>query len=110
MEAFVGHSFSDKDSQLIRQIKDFIESTGIECTTGEKAQNSSVAEKVQERIKYSDIFVGVFTHDNEVLTTKGILRNLLSKKKEYTTSNWVIQECGFALGGKGDSQIPRVAR
>lgn len=102
MEAFVGHSFSDKDSRLIRQIKDFIESTGIECTTGEKAQNSSVAEKVQEKIKHSDIFVGVFTHDNEVLTTKGILRNLLSKKKEYTTSNWVIQECGFALGLKKD--------
>lgn len=98
MEAFVGHSFSDKDSQLIRDIKDFIESTGTKYTTGEKAQNSSVAEKVKERIKRSDIFVGVFTHDNEVFTTKGILRSLLSKKKEYTTSNWVIQECGFALG------------
>jgi thioredoxin-like negative regulator of GroEL len=102
MEAFIGHSFSDKDSQLVRDIKDFIESTGIECTTGEKAQNSSVAEKVKEKIKHSDIFVGVFTHDNEVFSTKGILRSLLSKKKEYTTSNWVIQECGFALGlGKG---------
>ncbi|MCJ7631397.1 nucleotide-binding protein [Candidatus Bathyarchaeota archaeon] len=98
MKAFVGHSFSDKDSQLVRDIKDFIESAGIECTTGEKAQNSSVAEKVKERIKNSDIFVGVFTHDNEVFTTKEILRSLLSKAKEYTTSNWVIQECGFALG------------
>ena len=98
MRAFVGHSFHDKDKQLVRDIKDFIESEEIECITGEKAQNRSVAEKVKERIKNSDIFVGVFTHDNEVLTSKGILRSLWGKGKEHTTSNWVIQECGFALG------------
>jgi len=98
MKAFIGHSFNDKDSQLIRDIKDFIESAEIECGTGEKAQNKSVAEKVKERIKNSDIFVGVFTHDYKVLATKGIFRSLWGKEKEYTTSNWVIQECGFALG------------
>ena len=50
MRAFVGHSFHDKDKQLVRDIKDFIESEEIEYITGEKAQNSSVADKVQERV------------------------------------------------------------
>ena len=98
MRAFVGHSFHDKDNQLVRDIKDFIESAGIEYITGEKAQNSSVAQKVKDRIKSCDIFVGIFTHDNEVLTTKGLFKGLRGKGKEYTTSNWVIQESGFALG------------
>ena len=61
MKAFIGHSFNDKDNQLIRDIKDFIESAGIDCITGEKAQNSSVAEKVKDRIKSCDIFIGIFT-------------------------------------------------
>ena len=98
MRAFIGYSFHDKDKQLVRDIQDFIESEEIECVTGERAQNRSVAEKVKERIRNSDIFVGVFTHDNEVHTSKGIFRSLWGKGKEYTTSNWVIQECGFALG------------
>ena len=98
MKIFIGHSFDEKDSRLIRDFQDFIESTGIECVTGEKAQNGSVAEKVKERIKNSDIFVGIFTRDNEVITAKGIFKCFRGNKQEYTTSNWVIQECGFALG------------
>ncbi|GAG70805.1 unnamed protein product, partial [marine sediment metagenome] len=100
MKAFVGHSFHDKDDQLVRAIRDFIESAEIEYITGEQAQNSSVAQKVKDRIKSCDIFIGIFTHDNEVLTTKGLFKGLRGRGKgeEYTTSNWVIQESGFALG------------
>src|SRR3972149_9022389 len=72
MKAFVGHSFEEKDSQIVDKIIKFLESTGIKCQTGEKAQNKSIAEKVKERI--------------------------LNNERAYTTSNWVIQECGFAIG------------
>lgn len=95
MNAFIGHSFEKKDSQTVTEIKEFIESTGISCQTGEKAQNKSVAEKVKERILNSDIFVGIFTCDKKLASKKKFLGKT---KMFYTTSNWVIQESGFAIG------------
>ncbi len=97
MNAFIGHSFEEKDSQTVTKIKEFIESTGINCQTGEKAQNKSVAEKVKERILDNDIFVAIFTCDKELASKKKFLRKT---KKFYTTSNWVIQESGFAIGSE----------
>jgi tetratricopeptide (TPR) repeat protein len=93
VKAFVGHSFDDKDIDVVRKIKDFIESLGIKCETGEKPQYGYVAEKVKNRIIDNDVFVGIFTHDKKILLENG-------KSNEgdfYTTSNWVIQESGFAI-------------
>ena len=93
MKAFVGHSFDDKDIDVVRKIKDFIESLGIKCETGEKPQYGYVAEKVKNRIIDNDVFVGLFTHDKKILLENG-------KSNEgdfYATSNWVIQESGFAI-------------
>ena len=93
MKAFVGHSFDDKDIDVVRKIKDFIESLGIKCETGEKPQYGYVAEKVKNRIIDNDVFVGIFTHDKKILLENG-------KSNEgdfYATSNWVIQESGFAI-------------
>jgi tetratricopeptide (TPR) repeat protein len=93
MKAFVGHSFDDKDMDVVRKIKDFMESLGIKCETGEKPQYSDVSEKVKNRIINNDIFVGIFTHDEKIL-----LENGKSDGEDfYTTSNWVIQESGFAI-------------
>ncbi len=47
MKAFVGHSFDEKNSLIVNKIIKFLESTGIKCETGEKAQNKSIAEKVK---------------------------------------------------------------
>jgi len=94
MKAFVGHSFEKKDSQIVDTIIKFLESAAIECETGEKAQNKSIAGKVKERILNNDIFVGIFTCDKEV-----VLENGSPKKQKFcTTSNWVVQESGFAIG------------
>lgn len=93
VRAFVGHSFDDKDVDIVRKIKDFIESLGIKCETGEKPQYGYVAEKVKSRIINNDVFIGIFTHDEKILLENG-------KSNEgdfYTTSNWVIQESGFAI-------------
>lgn len=108
MKAFIGHSFDDRSEQFVRKVKRHLDSLGIECLTGEKAQNSSVAEKVKKRILECDIFVGILTRENEVVFRDEA--NLNQKKsffgrretpntvKKYTTSNWVIQESGFAIG------------
>lgn len=95
MKIFVGHSFDDKDSTVISKFLEFLGSReDIEVITGERAQNKSIAEKVREKISESDAFTGIFTRDKKINTGKGIL----SREKDYTTSNWVIQESGFALG------------
>lgn len=95
MKIFVGHSFDDKDSTVIGKFLGFFKSReDIEVITGERAQNQSVAEKVRGKISESDVFAGIFTCDKKINTAKGIF----SREKDYTTSNWVIQESGFALG------------
>lgn len=95
MKIFVGYSFDDKDSTLTDKFLRFLTSReDIEVVTGERAQNESVAEKVRARISGSDVFVGIFTSDKKISTRKGIL----TREKDYTTSHWVIQESGFALG------------
>lgn len=93
MKAFVGHSFDDKDTEVVRKIKDFIESLGIKCETGERPQYSGIDEKIKNRIMNNDIFVGIFTCDKKILLDN----SQFNKGSFYTTSNWVIQESGFAL-------------
>ncbi|MFC1983623.1 hypothetical protein ACFLVO_01220 [Chloroflexota bacterium] len=95
MKIFVGHSFDDKDSEVVDKFVKFFKSReDIEVITGERAQNKSVAQKVKDRISESDVFAGIFTCNKKMGTGKGIF----SREKVYTTSNWVIQESGFALG------------
>lgn len=95
MKIFVGHSFDGKDSTVTGKFLEFFKSReDVEVTTGERAQNKSIAEKVRDRISESDVFAGIFTCDKKINTAKGIF----SRGKDYTTSNWVIQESGFALG------------
>ena len=93
VKAFIGHSFDGKDIDVVRKIKDFIESLGIKCETGEKSQYGYVAEKVKNRIIDNDVFVGIFTHDKKILLENGKSNG----GGFYTTSNWVIQESGFAI-------------
>jgi len=94
MKIFVGHSFDDRDSTVISKFLEFLKSREeIEVITGERAQNKSVAEKVRDKISESDAFTGIFTCDKKINTGTGIF----SREKDYTTSNWVIQESGFAL-------------
>lgn len=93
MKAFVGHSFDDKDAEVVRKIIKHIESLDIKCETGEKPQYSGVAEKVKNKIIHNEIFVGIFTRDKKILLENG----QSNKEGLYTTSNWVIQESGFAI-------------
>lgn len=95
MKIFVGHSFDDRDSEVVDKFVKFFKSReDIDVTTGERAQNKSVAQKVKDRISESDVFAGIFTCDRKI----GAGKNIFSREKVYTTSNWVIQESGFASG------------
>ena len=104
-KAFVGHSFTDRDKSIIDKIIRFIEKYDFVCKTGEKAQNKSVSQKVKDRIDECDFFVGIFTKSEELCATntkKGLLAFLCRGKAipsgSFMTSNWVLQESGYALG------------
>lgn len=92
MKCFVGHSFKDEDNEIVDKFKKFIKAQGFQCITGEESQNTGISQKVIERIDESDFFIAVFTKDKKIDT------GLFNKNKIYTTSCWVIQESGFALG------------
>ena len=104
MKAFIGHSFAEQDENLINNIKSFLAQRGVQIETGEKAQNKSIAGKVKERIDRNDVFIGIFTIER-LLAGKNIASWFKkSKQYEFTTSNWVLQESGYAIG-KGKELI-----
>lgn len=105
MKAFIGRNFDEKDNDLVEKIQEFIETTGIECIGGKKSESKPVSQKVKERIQECDIFVGVFTRDQVISSNGkvhpkkwGIFSRKVAQKERYTTSPWVIQESGFAIG------------
>ncbi len=101
MKAFVGHSFDKKDEQVITNITDFIKSLDIECVDAKLAKPKTVEEKITELIKGCDIFVGIFNCDKIICQEEGKTKLYCKPQNKtaiYTTSNWVIQESGFALG------------
>ena len=101
MKAFIGRSFKDEDATLIRQIVEIIESHDIECIDAKPAKSMPVDEKITELIEDCEIFVGIFTRDAPICKEEKKTKWYCKPRNEntiYTTSNWVIQESGFALG------------
>jgi hypothetical protein len=83
--AFVGHSFSDDDAEVVKNIIDFLSRLGLKCSTGKRPEARGVSEKVRERIAAAEIFVGVFTQrDKKVDGT-------------YTTTSYTIEEKSTAI-------------
>lgn len=104
MKAFIGHSFAEQDENLINSIKSFLALRSVQFETGEKAQNKSIAGKVKERIDRNGVFIGIFTIE-KLLDGKNVVSWFKrSKQYEFTTSNWVLQESGYAIG-KGKELI-----
>ncbi|MCP4608446.1 MAG: hypothetical protein GY845_07015 [Planctomycetes bacterium] len=106
MKAFIGRNLDEKDDVLINKIQKFIETFDIDCIGGERSESKPISQKVKERIEGCDIFVGVFTRD-QVISSNGKVKHqkwhILRRKdaqaeNRYSTSPWVIQESGFAIG------------
>jgi hypothetical protein len=91
--AFVGHSFAQSDKFVVDCIVDTLASLGLRVVTGEKPKAGRISDKVKNLIEEQHIFVGVFTK-----------RDKIARKKEWTTSSWVLDEKAYALG-KGKKLI-----
>lgn len=104
MNAFVGHSFDSKDKSVVDCFISFLTRNGILYEDGEKPQNKDISDKIKRRIDGNQIFVGIFTIDQEIKQVNkksSWWERMTSKNKEvpplFTTSNWVIQESGYAI-------------
>lgn len=101
MQAFLAHSFRKEDEDLINAIIVFLTNEiGLKCVQGLRAQNKSVSEKVKTRISDSPIFIAIFTKTEPYIKVSDLSwsqRLWPNKHIFYLTSNWVIQESGFAV-------------
>jgi len=78
--AFVAHSFSGEDREIVEQIISFLTKLGVKCETGKRAEPKAISDKVNQRIDAAELFVGIFT------------RKQKSTGGKFSTSGWVIEE------------------
>ena len=83
---FVGQSFLPQDRAVNEVIVGFLQAYGFAVVTGEKPRASAISRKVRDRLDGAAIFVGIFTR-----------RDKIARKKEWTTSTWVIDEKAYAI-------------
>lgn len=83
--AFVGHSFSDDDKEIVEQIIRFLTKLGVKCETGARPEPRTVSDKVLDRINAAELFVGIFTRRDS------------KENGTFSTSAWVIEEKATAL-------------
>ncbi len=90
---FIGQSFSPTDAHVNSAVTGLVEACGFSVVSGEEPEAGSVSRKVRDRIEAATYFLGIFTR-----------RDRLRKRKQWTTSTWVIDEKAYALA-KGKKLI-----
>jgi hypothetical protein len=86
-KAFVGHSFLPGDKRVADCVIQILTAIGVTVVTGEKPKADRISEKVKKLIDEQRLFVGVFTR-----------RDKIARKKEWTTTTWVVDEKAYAVG------------
>jgi len=110
ISAFVGRSFLENDQALwfeIRKILESLRPIGFEFEDAKEAQLKPISEKVRQGIERNDFYIGILTRRlpiKEWLVEPKLFRRVLealpssNAPSKWSTSNWVVQESGFALG------------
>jgi hypothetical protein len=57
--AFVGHSFSDADADIIKIFKEVISKLGLIPESGERPEAGSISAKIKARLEACEVFVGI---------------------------------------------------
>jgi tetratricopeptide (TPR) repeat protein len=110
IKAFVAHSFSDSDKELtgifvehFRNLADLV--PGFSWDSARQAEPGSVSEKVLARIEGKNVFIGICTRHECVISSavsplpffKRVMR-FNEVHGQWKTSDWLIQEIGLAVG------------
>ncbi len=115
IRAFVGHSFTDDDAEVVGKfLKYFDQISNLDPTFSwkhaEPAEPKMLAEKVMALLSDSNVFIGICTKKERVILdrslTKARLRPGFLRGEEgqfaWKTSDWIIQEIGLARGKNFD--------
>ena len=112
LKAFVGHSFNESDEKVnnifLKYFDSLKNSIGLTYEHAESAEARELSKKVREKMKGKNLFIGIFTAKDLRLPADKIRKGRFpGKKKSFiegdnvatsATSEWVIQESGYALG------------
>jgi tetratricopeptide (TPR) repeat protein len=111
VRAFVGHSFTDDDAQVVGTFLKYFEqlarlNPNFSWQHAENAEPRQLAEKVLQLIADKNVFIGICTKKEAALpstaaTPMWLRRDHVSVKRQaitWKTSDWIIQEIGLAIG------------
>ena len=110
IKAFVGHSFSVDDKELIGIFIEHFDSLassfpGFHWDHAQQAEPASVSGKVLTKIEDKNVFIGICARNEYVMQPKAMFRILFLKLVklngtdiQWKTSDWIIQEIGLAVG------------
>ncbi len=98
--AFVGHSFNENDSVLVRCFLDYLSELQksiphFSWTHAQDAAPKELAEKVMTLMRDKTAFIAICTKSERVVKS-GFFAGF--GEKQWKTSDWIIQEIGLAKG------------
>ncbi|HAJ27077.1 MAG TPA: hypothetical protein DCG53_07510 [Syntrophus sp. (in: bacteria)] len=105
-KAFVAHSFNKRDEDVVRIFLKYFDSlketAGLIWEHAEKPEARAISEKVKEKMKGKNLFIGIFTAkdyriDRDKLNSIFIYRYGEKEFFSEGSSDWIIQESGYAL-------------
>lgn len=103
VSAFIGRSFKKEDEPLWGEISKFLDSlkkVGFEWEDADEGQTRPISDKVKEKIERNDMFIGILLKRDIICSKRLSLcgKYHISETINWTTSYWIIQESGYAIG------------
>jgi len=110
IKAFVGHSFIEEDEKIVRRFLDIFDTIkGLDLPFiwdhAEKAEPEILSNKVMQKMKDANTFIGICTNKERVLENKEFKKCWISNSHKFKdsdykwkTSDWMLQEIGCAVG------------
>jgi tetratricopeptide (TPR) repeat protein len=111
IKAFVGHSFTDDDADVVRSVLGYLTRVAnlhpsFSWTNAKHPEPISVDEKILSLLDGKDLFIGICTRKERVVSANALSSCWMSRQKlavkktdlEWKTSDWIIQEIGLAIG------------
>ena len=87
---FVSMSFDEFDQDINQYVIGILKALQIDFETGERYSKHSIPQKVQSRIRSSDLFIVIFVKRDKI------------EGGGYTTPSWLLKELGIAQGARKD--------
>ncbi|KFB69031.1 hypothetical protein [Candidatus Accumulibacter vicinus] len=111
ISAFVGHSFTEDDATVVNAVLNYLSrvaelNPSFSWTHAKHPEPISVDEKVLALLEGKNLFIGICTRKERVVSSNALSSCWMSRQKlavkanalEWKTSDWIIQEIGLAIG------------